>query len=143
MSRKLEDLIPSVRFKAETLLAACAREGILLMVTQTYRTYQEQAALYAKGRTAAGPAVTNAPPGYSWHNFRRAFDVAEKDKTPYDLGEPGPRDDAHRQPTGEPRGAGPAVGHGAAHLCDDEAARAAPVLLAVGIGDAEHVAGTL
>lgn len=93
MSRKLEDLEPDMQAKANALLSVCWNEGILLMVTQTRRTYEEQAALYAKGRTAPGPAVTNAPPGYSWHNFGRAFDVAEKDKTPYDLGQPGPRDD--------------------------------------------------
>ncbi len=38
------------------------------------RTYEEQAALYAKGRTAPGPKVTNAQPGHSWHNFGVAWD---------------------------------------------------------------------
>jgi peptidoglycan L-alanyl-D-glutamate endopeptidase CwlK len=93
MSRNLDDLEPDVRELCVQLLAACAREGINLMVTHTRRTWEEQAQLYARGRTAPGPAVTNAPPGYSWHNFGRAFDVAEKDRTPYDLGTPGPRDD--------------------------------------------------
>ena len=116
MSNRLDELDSDVRMKAEGMMAACAREGILLRVTQTYRTYPEQAALYAKGRTAPGEpcrhgdkhypvgqcptgahplgaGVTNAPPGYSFHNFRRAFDIAEGDSTPYDLGLPGPRDD--------------------------------------------------
>jgi peptidoglycan LD-endopeptidase CwlK len=39
------------------------------------RTYAEQDALYAQGRTTAGPKVTNARGGYSNHNFGIAFDV--------------------------------------------------------------------
>lgn len=38
------------------------------------RTYAEQDALYAKGRTAPGPKVTNARGGYSNHNFAVAGD---------------------------------------------------------------------
>lgn len=60
-------------------LAACALHGIRLCVTQGYRSSAEQAALYAKGRTAPGKIVTKAPPGYSWHEYRRAYDVAVLD----------------------------------------------------------------
>ena len=45
-----------------------------MKVISGLRTYEEQAALYAKGRTAPGPKVTNAKPGYSWHNFGVAWD---------------------------------------------------------------------
>ncbi|HRQ87223.1 MAG TPA: M15 family metallopeptidase [Bacteroidia bacterium] len=38
------------------------------------RTFAEQDALYAKGRTAPGPVVTNASGGYSNHNFGIAGD---------------------------------------------------------------------
>lgn len=38
------------------------------------RTYQEQEALYAKGRTAPGQKVTNAKAGQSNHNFGIAMD---------------------------------------------------------------------
>lgn len=76
MSRRLQDLDPDVREMAEKLLIRAASLGIELTVTQTYRTPAMQAALYAKGRTEPGPVVTHAPPGYSWHEFRRAFDVA-------------------------------------------------------------------
>lgn len=38
------------------------------------RTYAEQDALYAKGRTAGGSVVTNARGGYSNHNFAIAGD---------------------------------------------------------------------
>jgi peptidoglycan L-alanyl-D-glutamate endopeptidase CwlK len=39
------------------------------------RTYEEQAAIYAQGRTAPGPKVSNARPGFSNHNFGIAVDV--------------------------------------------------------------------
>ena len=39
------------------------------------RTYAEQDALYAQGRTAPGPIVTDASAGYSNHNFGIAFDI--------------------------------------------------------------------
>jgi len=41
---------------------------------QGLRTYKQQDALYAKGRTTEGPIVTNAKGGYSWHNFGLAVD---------------------------------------------------------------------
>ncbi|HKQ57533.1 MAG TPA: M15 family metallopeptidase [Candidatus Eisenbacteria bacterium] len=89
MSRSLDDLDPDVRRMAVTLIEEAKRVGIELIVTQTRRTMAEQAALYAKGRTAPGPIVTYAPPGYSWHEFGRAFDVAIKrypnDPTPGNL----------------------------------------------------------
>jgi peptidoglycan L-alanyl-D-glutamate endopeptidase CwlK len=39
------------------------------------RTFKEQAALYAQGRTAPGKIVTNAPAGLSIHNYSLAFDI--------------------------------------------------------------------
>ena len=39
-----------------------------------HRTMEEQAALYAKGRTAGGRIVTKAKPGESYHNYGLAFD---------------------------------------------------------------------
>jgi len=60
-----------VHFEAELLKA-----GIKVIMTQGYRSIAEQNALYAKGRTAPGNIVTNAPGGASWHNFRRAADYA-------------------------------------------------------------------
>lgn len=76
MSRSVLDLDPDVRQMAEGLILKASGVGVELVVTQTYRTPEEQAGLYAKGRTEPGPIVTHAPPGYSWHEFRRAFDVA-------------------------------------------------------------------
>lgn len=74
MSRKVEDLTPAVAQKCRAFIAKCEEEGIDILITCTLRTNEEQAALYAKGRTTPGPIVTNAKPGQSWHNHKQAFD---------------------------------------------------------------------
>ena len=74
-SRSVEDLEPETRLRFRKFYDACRRVGINLLVTSTYRSPKEQAELYAKGRTAPGPIVTNAKPGTSYHNCRRAADV--------------------------------------------------------------------
>jgi len=47
-----------------------------IVVIQGLRTFDESNALYAQGRTAPGPIVTNAPAGESYHNYGLAFDFA-------------------------------------------------------------------
>jgi len=74
-SRKLEDLHPIVAERARRLIALAETEGIEILVTSTLRTFEEQAELFAIGRTKPGKKVTNARPGESWHNFGLAFDV--------------------------------------------------------------------
>lgn len=74
-SRLISDLLPPARERAEAFLAACAKEGIELLVTSTYRDRDSQAALYAQGRTTPGKIVTNARPGQSYHNWRVALDI--------------------------------------------------------------------
>jgi peptidoglycan LD-endopeptidase CwlK len=74
-SRSLADLHPAVAEKAKKLIALCKAEGIDLLVTSTYRSMDEQADLYAQGRTKPGKKVTNAKPGASLHNHALAFDV--------------------------------------------------------------------
>ena len=51
-----------------------------VFLTQTFRSDEDQAQDYAKGRIAAGKVVTNAQPGQSLHNYypALAFDVAFK-----------------------------------------------------------------
>jgi len=82
-SRELRDLLPEVEQRARDFLARALIEGIDLLVTCTYRSPQEQARLYAQGRTTPGKIVTHARPGMSWHNHRRALDVV-----PLRLGKP-------------------------------------------------------
>jgi len=54
---------------------AAMPENARLRVTQAYRSAARQDALWAKGRTAPGPRVTNAPGGRSMHNYGLAFDI--------------------------------------------------------------------
>jgi peptidoglycan LD-endopeptidase CwlK len=60
-----------VRAANDSLVAST---GNGFRVAQGLRTYAEQAALFAQGRTAPGNIVTNAPAGYSNHNFGCAVD---------------------------------------------------------------------
>lgn len=67
-SRKLTDLHPQMQSMVTRFLANARTAGIDLLVTCTYRSNEEQAALYAIGRTKPGRIVTNAKPGRSTHN---------------------------------------------------------------------------
>lgn len=69
-SRKLTDLHPLMQPLVVDFLARAESVGIDLLVTCTYRSDEEQARLYAIGRTKPGRRVTNAKPGQSMHNFR-------------------------------------------------------------------------
>lgn len=73
-SRKLEDLHPRVAKLCQAFIDACAKVGIDVLITSTYRDAGSQNALYAQGRTTPGAKVTNAKAGQSWHNWRCAFD---------------------------------------------------------------------
>jgi peptidoglycan L-alanyl-D-glutamate endopeptidase CwlK len=68
-------LQPEVRPYARALVQSAASVGITIKIISGLRTYAEQDALYAKGRTAGGSKVTNARAGYSNHNFGIAFDI--------------------------------------------------------------------
>jgi peptidoglycan L-alanyl-D-glutamate endopeptidase CwlK len=73
-SRKLEDLHPKVKTLCENFVKTCAKVGIDVIITSTYRDGESQNALYAQGRTTPGKIVTNAKAGQSFHNWRVAFD---------------------------------------------------------------------
>ncbi len=60
---------------ARKLVMLAAAQGISIRIISGLRTYAEQDALYAQGRTKPGNIVTNAPAGYSNHNFGLAFDI--------------------------------------------------------------------
>jgi peptidoglycan LD-endopeptidase CwlK len=68
-------LLPEVQPYARALVHAAAAINIQIKIISGTRTYAEQDALYAKGRTTEGPIVTNARGGQSNHNFGIAFDV--------------------------------------------------------------------
>lgn len=68
MSRSPDDLHLLVRPLFDRFLELVEREGLDVLVTCTWRSPAEQAALYAQGRTAPGKVVTRARPGQSMHN---------------------------------------------------------------------------
>ena len=72
-------LRPYAQAKAREWLLKCLEAGINVKIITGTRTYKEQDALYAQGRTAPGLKVTNAPAGYSWHNFGVAWDFVDFD----------------------------------------------------------------
>lgn len=57
------------------LIPYMAEKGVVAKVISGTRTYAEQDALYAQGRTKPGPVVTNARGGQSNHNFGCAVDI--------------------------------------------------------------------
>lgn len=61
---------------ATRFLQLAAEQGIPLVLTQGYRSPEEQNRLYEQGRTAPGSVVTHVRGGQSKHNFGLAFDVA-------------------------------------------------------------------
>jgi peptidoglycan L-alanyl-D-glutamate endopeptidase CwlK len=75
-SRKLSDLHPKVEYLANKFVLACAKVGIDVIITSTFRDDESQNNLYAQGRTKAGKKVTNAKGGESFHNYKLAFDFA-------------------------------------------------------------------
>ncbi len=73
-SRLVSSLNPDTADKCNKFIAACAAEGIQVLITSTYRDIESQNALYAIGRTQPGKKVTNARGGQSWHQWKCAFD---------------------------------------------------------------------
>ena len=90
MSRFLTDLEPVTLALANAFLANCEAASVDILVTCTLRTFAEQDALYAKGRTEAGPIVTMARGGDSPHGFGMALDVVpmENGKPVWQAGDP-------------------------------------------------------
>jgi peptidoglycan L-alanyl-D-glutamate endopeptidase CwlK len=74
---RLALLHPAIRQEAVTLYLKCnaamAPHGEI-RITQGLRTFAEQDALYAQGRTQPGAIVTRARGGYSYHNYGLALD---------------------------------------------------------------------
>ena len=116
----LTRLRPEVAARARRLLERAAAAGILLCLTQGFRSHEQQETIYAKGRTAKsdvpcrhgsdvrapgtceehplGATVTQSRAGFSWHNHGCAFDVAILDAR----GQPSwPEDDALWRRIGE------------------------------------------
>lgn len=67
-SRDIKDLSQKMQTLAAAHLAACAAQGIDLLIYCTYRSPAEQDAAYACGRTVSGAIITNCRGGQSKHN---------------------------------------------------------------------------
>ena len=73
--KRIAPLHPPFLAIVRAFLEECEKAGHRLRVTHGYRTMDEQAALYAQGRTKPGAIVTHAKPGSSAHNYAAAIDV--------------------------------------------------------------------
>ncbi|MFC3420219.1 M15 family metallopeptidase [Salinicoccus hispanicus] len=71
-----DGLHPIVAEHAEILRQRAAQIGIVIRFTDGFRSFEEQDALFAQGRTTAGNIVTNARGGQSYHNYGLAVDYA-------------------------------------------------------------------
>jgi peptidoglycan LD-endopeptidase CwlK len=79
----IASLQPEVRTYARALVHAADVAGIDIKVISGLRSYAEQDALFAQGRTKAGRRVTNCKGGESNHNFGVAFDIGVFDGSHY------------------------------------------------------------
>jgi peptidoglycan L-alanyl-D-glutamate endopeptidase CwlK len=72
---RLAKLAPNLAERGGKLVRSCREAGVRIRVTEGLRTWAEQDALYACGRTKPGRVVTNARGGQSFHNYGLAFDI--------------------------------------------------------------------
>jgi peptidoglycan L-alanyl-D-glutamate endopeptidase CwlK len=81
--RRLEKVHPTLAARIETLLNNLTQLGFQVEVVQGLRTFAEQDALFAQGRSRPGMIVTRARGGQSNHNYGLAVDVV-----PFNNGQP-------------------------------------------------------
>lgn len=72
---RLARVNPQLAGRIRLLAAELRAQGINITVASGLRTFAEQDALYAQGRTKPGSIVTNARGGQSLHNYGLAIDV--------------------------------------------------------------------
>ena len=73
--KRLQQLHPALATAVRAMIADLAAQGTVVEVVQGLRTFAEQDALYAKGRTTPGAIVTQARGGESNHNYGLAVDL--------------------------------------------------------------------
>lgn len=79
--RNINKCHPRLIDLSKKLISACKGQGLIIGIGESFRTKEEQDALYAKGRTAPGNIVTNAK-GSSYsshHQWGTAFDIYRSD----------------------------------------------------------------
>ena len=76
--RDINALSPVAQKACRAFLAACEKEGLPVLITETYRSQARQDYLYAQGRTKAGKVVTWTR--NSHHTGRMAWDICKNVK---------------------------------------------------------------
>lgn len=71
-------LHPVVEEKTNQLIQQASEKGISMVITDDFRSAEDQDKLYEKGRSTEGTIVTYARGGESYHNFGLAVDFAIK-----------------------------------------------------------------
>lgn len=74
------ELHPIVKEKTNQLVEAASRLGITIVITDGFRSHEEQDNLYRQGRMSKGPIVTQVRGGGSYHNYGLAVDFALRTK---------------------------------------------------------------
>ena len=72
-------IYPPLLEKMDRLIQACAARKVSARPISGFRTWEEQQELFDKGRKTKGETVTNAPPGWSAHNYGIAIDFEADD----------------------------------------------------------------
>lgn len=76
---RIEKLHPKIREEVKLIVEAADKVltgRAQVRIVQALRTFEEQNAFYAQGRTKPGPKVTKAKGGQSYHNYGLAVDFA-------------------------------------------------------------------
>ncbi|WP_279587256.1 M15 family metallopeptidase [Jeotgalibacillus salarius] len=71
-----QGLHPAVEEKRDELVLKSAEQEINIVITDGFRSFDEQDDIYAQGRTRDGNIVSNARGGESYHNYGLAIDFA-------------------------------------------------------------------
>ncbi|GAE07792.1 M15 family metallopeptidase [Paenibacillus sp. JCM 10914] len=72
------ELHPYVLKQKNELVRLTEEKGITIIISDGYRSHEEQTRIYNQGRTTGGSIVTNAKAGESLHNYGLAIDFALK-----------------------------------------------------------------
>ena len=76
--RDIKELTENAQKACKLFLEECKRQGLNVLITETYRSQERQNKLYAQGRTASGKKVTWTR--HSRHTSRRAWDICQNVK---------------------------------------------------------------
>lgn len=76
--RNIDELLPVAQKACRLFLAECKKEGLPILITETYRSQERQNYLYKQGRSRAGNIVTWTK--NSRHTGRMAWDICKNVK---------------------------------------------------------------